>query len=120
MSDKCDRCGRKMRVGMFPFCKGDPADHGDTRKHFPFKAYDVEVDGAVFRIDSIQAASKIERESMQRYRNGEGAPVVFRAFHQDSSNATVNVFGSPDFPKFSTRNRKGEPYITVRKSRSEP
>ncbi len=24
----CERCGRELQVGDFPFCKGRPADHG--------------------------------------------------------------------------------------------
>jgi len=24
----CDKCGAELRVGMFPFCKGNPSDHG--------------------------------------------------------------------------------------------
>lgn len=24
----CEKCGGELRVGMFPFCKGNPSDHG--------------------------------------------------------------------------------------------
>jgi hypothetical protein len=23
----CDKCGAELRIGSFPFCKGNPADH---------------------------------------------------------------------------------------------
>lgn len=24
----CERCGLELQIGMFPFCHGDPMDHG--------------------------------------------------------------------------------------------
>ena len=110
---KCDSCNKTVEIGDWPYCP-----HGSTRSHRIFKAYDVEIDGGIYHIDSIQTATKIENESMKMYRDGRGAPVVLRAFHQDHSNMGVNVFGAPPRPKFSTRNpRTGKPYITVKKGR---
>jgi hypothetical protein len=110
---KCDDCGKKLAIGDFPFCP-----HGSTLPHRPFKAYDVEIDGGIYHIDGIHTATKLENESMKMYRDGRGAPVVLRAFHQDHSNLNQNVFGAPKFQKFSTVNpRTGKPYITVKKGR---
>lgn len=27
-TEKCDKCGSEYGIGDFPFCKGDPKDHG--------------------------------------------------------------------------------------------
>lgn len=27
----CEKCGYDIQIGDFPFCKGDPADHQNTR-----------------------------------------------------------------------------------------
>ena len=45
-------------------------------------------------VDSLHTLHRIERDSEQRYRNGEGEPLRFRAAHQDRSNLDVNSFGT--------------------------
>lgn len=85
----CQDCGGEMQIGSWPFCP----DHSAANPHRPFKPFYFE--GTL--IDSIQAASKIERESMKRYRNGEGQPYVFRAFHQDNSNRDRNTLESEGY-----------------------
>lgn len=44
-------------------------------------------------IDSLNKLRQVERESEQLARNGEGQVVRFRAYEQDRSNLSVNVFG---------------------------
>lgn len=44
-------------------------------------------------IDSMHTLRKIERESEQRYANGEGEPLRFRVYNQDHSNMDTNSFG---------------------------
>lgn len=96
MSDTiCDICGHSLSIGDFPWCP-----HGTTRSHRPFKPFEFE--GQV--IDSIQAANRIESESMRRYRNGEGQPYVFRAFHQDNSNRDRNTLESEGYRQRQRRN----------------
>ena len=46
-------------------------------------------------VDSFKAMRKLEAESDQQARNGEGQPIRFRALHQDKSNMDRNTFG-PD------------------------
>jgi hypothetical protein len=41
-------------------------------------------------IDSLAKLRKVERESEQRYRNGEGRPMAWRAYSQDRSNRDVH------------------------------
>jgi hypothetical protein len=113
VSDRCEKCAKVVKIGDHPFCP-----HGSTLRYRPFIPYDVEIDGGVYRIDGIHTATKLENESMKMYRDGRGAPVVLRAFHQDHSNMNQNVFGAPPRPKFSAVNpRTGKPYITVKKGR---
>jgi hypothetical protein len=45
-------------------------------------------------IDSLHKLRAVERDSEQRYRNGEGEPLRFRAWAQDRSNKDSNAFGS--------------------------
>lgn len=44
-------------------------------------------------IDSLHKVRQIERDSEQRYRDGEGEPLRFRAFSQSASNRDVGSFG---------------------------
>ena len=75
-------------------------------------------------VDSFPAMRRLEAESDQQARNGEGQPIRFRALHQDRSNMDRNTFG--DGPaerptaegksKFgfqgATRRLPGEPEVT--------
>lgn len=45
-------------------------------------------------IDSAHKRRQIEQDSEQRYRNGEGEPLRFRADHQNASNMDQNSFGA--------------------------
>lgn len=31
--EKCEKCGREIEIGLFPFCRGNPADHGAFRQY---------------------------------------------------------------------------------------
>lgn len=44
-------------------------------------------------IDSLTKLRKIEHDSEQRYRDGEGEPMRFRAWTQESSNMDRSAFG---------------------------
>src|SRR6185436_19841507 len=44
-------------------------------------------------VESTAQMRKIERESEQQARNGEGQPLRFRALHQNRSNLGDNTFG---------------------------
>lgn len=110
----CDLCGTEVEIGQWPagWCKGNASAHGPSR-HTPFPAQEVEVNGQKYVIDSLQAAERVERESMQAYREGRGQPVVFRAFHynNDGKHYDSNSFGSgpaKDPREFLYNQRKGK------------
>lgn len=63
-----------------------------------FRKFTVDVDGRPTEIDSLHTLRRVERESEQRYRNGEGEPLHFRMWHQDRSNRDVNTFGEAPTP----------------------
>ena len=94
--DICDFCGSPITVGTFPACGGDPTRHGPIRTS-RFQEIEVELDGQVHRITSIQDANRLERESWARYNSFDkqgkrrGAPYVFRGFHQNESNQDRNA-----------------------------
>jgi hypothetical protein len=108
--DLCEKCQRPWETGMFPFCKGNPADHGAHLKHSPFPSF--EVDG-VGEISSITQLREVEHSSMEAFKEGRGQPLIFRAFSQDNSNRDQNVFGRPD------QGAKKRPNIQLRRTRGE-
>lgn len=55
---------------------------GDTERHSRLET-----------IDSLHTMRKIERDSEQRFRNGEGEPMRFRMLSTDRSNKDVGSFG---------------------------
>lgn len=70
----------------------DARSDGGTGKGF--QKFTVDVDGHPTEIDSLHTLRRVERESEQRYRNGEGEPLRFRMWHQDHSNREVSAFGT--------------------------
>lgn len=78
----CEICKKTVNVGDWHLCP-----HDSTKPSTPFKSFEFE--GQI--VNGIQDANRIERESMQRYRNHEGAPIVFREFHQNRSNIDRNT-----------------------------
>lgn len=106
--EPCEKCGELVSIGDHPFCP-----HGRGQSHRPFKSFSIEHEGRTYEVSGIQSASKMERESMARYRNGEGAPIALRDFHQDHSHKG-NVFGrSPQVPH-NNRNSRGQKFVTKR------
>lgn len=62
---ECNRCGTELEIGMFPFCRGNPADHGTIFRKtsgFPFEARHITPDGKSMTIDSLQHLRKVEKE----------------------------------------------------------
>jgi hypothetical protein len=76
--------------------------------------FSIDVGHGPIRLRSISEIRAFERESHQRYANGEGAPYNLRAFSQDDSNRDRNTFGESPRVPFSTRNRRGQPFVTRR------
>lgn len=57
-------------------------------------------------IDSLHKLRKLERESEQQARNGEGQPLRFRAYSQNRSNMQDNTFGPDPASRPSTAGKK--------------
>ncbi len=91
-----------------------------TNRKNSFQAFSADIDGKVIQFDSLKAVRDYERESANRARNGEGQPVVFRAFSQDPSRQDVNTF-SGDYrrPAIQRFNHRGVP-LEVRRSMTDP
>lgn len=68
--------------------------HTDGATNQSFQKFSVDVDGTRVEVSSLHQLRRIERESEQRYRNGEGEALRFRLWNQDESNRDVNTFGS--------------------------
>jgi hypothetical protein len=112
----CERCGKHLEVGDFPFCRGTPADHVTSRRQL-FKKVSVEIDGVTHEISSIQDANRLEREYARRAASDPSvAPVAFRAFHQSQSNQDANCFG-PSPQQAISKQRRAE---AIRHGAREP
>lgn len=87
--ENCPKCGTELVIGSFPFCKGDPADHGATYAKTAIFPYTVNhVDGKPMVIESLQHLRKVEKQY----------GVVFSAFSHASTNNLDPV--SKDLPRF--------------------
>lgn len=98
----CAACsGESCAVYMeaIPFCRFDLSTDGEGGKagqkftihrQVPTRDGLVQVEEV---IDSAHARRQIEKDSEQRYRDGEGEPIRFRMDHQSRSNMDRNSFG---------------------------
>lgn len=87
----CPRCGGLM-TWVIPRLNTDLKTDGDGGKGFQkFHARDGH--NQLVEIDSLHKLRQVERESEQLARNGEGQVIRFRAYEQNHSNMSVNVFG---------------------------
>lgn len=86
---KCGLCGIKLEVGMFPFCRGNPANHGRSSisktSIFPFTV--SHVDGKPMQIESLQHLRKVEKDY----------GVAFSAFSKANINDTDPLRDPPTY-----------------------
>lgn len=112
MSDSCEKCGHVWEIGSYPYCKGNPSDH-IARSRGRFAPVEVDL-GSLGKhtIGSIQDADRLTRMA-----RGKGQEISLRAFENEPSNQDRNSMGENPQPKFSTRNRRGVPFVTRRGDR---
>jgi hypothetical protein len=105
--------GAQSRPPLCPAC-------GNRMTWRPQAAFDLRTDGspafAKFTtydghnnpvvVDSLHAVRKLERESEQAYRNGEGQPLVFRAWSQTRGNRLDPTLGEPAAPALSAAGKR--------------
>ncbi len=84
----CPDCGARM--DWIPQAAFDVRSDGEGGKGF--QKFSVDVDGRPVEIDSLHTLRRVERESEQRFRNGEGEPLRFRGYSQDHSNIDRSSF----------------------------
>lgn len=113
----CPDCGQPMT-----WIPAAPALHYGSVKTAAFKAFDTtDGRGNPVHIDSLAKLRRIERESEQAFRNGEGQPMVFRAWAQDRSNRDAPTlsrsYDGGEHPTAEAKHRFGS---TLRKSAAEP
>lgn len=65
-------------------------------------------------VSGLSGIRKLERETEQAYRNGEGQPMRWRAYSQDRGNQYENSFG-PDPSQKPTRTTVRGEKLTVRR-----
>lgn len=106
----CQECGQVLVDINVPIAigatEGAPLHCGRKMNWIPFtRAMDIgAVKGAGFKgftcrdgrgnrveVDSLHTMRRIERESEQAYRNGEGEPIVFRRWANTDSNKDVHT-----------------------------
>jgi len=85
----CPTCGQPMT-----WVAAAPALHYGDVKGAAFRAFDTtDGRGQPVHIDSLAKLRKVEKEAEQAFRNGEGQPMVFRAWSQ--TQASDNRLDSP-------------------------
>jgi len=89
------RCQGRLEIaprpGDFAIDAKEPFQRFTVHRQVPTKAGLVHVEET---IDSVHKLRGIERDSEQRYTDGEGEPLRFRAWNQDRSNRDVGSFGT--------------------------
>ena len=88
----------------------------------PFQEFEAR-DGQnnLVTVDSLHKLRQIEADSEQRYRNGEGQPIVWRRWSQDASNRDVHAL----HPKWDAGEHPDPAWVkkhgaSLRRSASEP
>jgi hypothetical protein len=78
----CESCGQPMA-----WVAAAPAVHYGSVKTCAFKAFDTtDGRGNPVHIDSLRKLRQVEKDSEVAYRNGEGQPLVFRAWANTKGN----------------------------------
>ena len=107
----CELCQETIEVGDWPaeMCKGKG---GHKMSHHRFTPVEVDL-GKLGKhtVNSFADFARLERKHLKE----TGQEVSFRAFNNRVSNQDSNSMGEGPAPKkFSTRNRRGQPFITQR------
>lgn len=137
---RCDRCGQILVDIYVPVAVGAtagaplhcgtktswiaaaPAVHYGSVKTCAFKAFDTtDGYGQPVHIDSLQKLRKIEKDSEQAFRNGEGQPLVFRAWANTKGNkldsALHKTWDGGEHPTPEAKHRFGS---TLQKGATDP
>lgn len=99
-----------------------PAVHYGSVKTAAFKAFDTtDGRGNPVHIDSLRKLRQVEKQSEQDFRNGEGQPLVFRAWSQTKGNkidsALHKSLDGSEQPTAAAKHKFGS---TLRKSAEAP
>lgn len=111
-------CGRKTS-----WVAAAPAVHYGSVKTAAFKAFDTtDGRGNPVHIDSLAKLRKVEKESEEAFRNGEGQPMVFRAWSQNKGNKLDSPLhpGGMDGGEHPSDEGKRKFGSAIRASRDEP
>ena len=87
---RCTQCDTPMEMAPQEMRLDLKSDGGTDQS---FQKFSISVDGKPVLIDSLHKLRQVEKESEQRYRNGEGEPIRFRMWNQTASNKDVHTFG---------------------------
>lgn len=115
---ECTACGKIQRdvVTVWP---ARPSCCGVTMEWLPggghvdsFSPFETEVGDTRVLVCSLHQARAIERDAERATANKEGQPMIFRHLSQDRNNMDCNVFGPPPNQNLTTRDSRGNPYVT--------
>lgn len=94
----CPDCGAPMEwIPQAAFDMKTDGEGGRGFQKFEVSRLVPTKDGQVQvteQIDSLHRLRQIEKDSEQRFRNGEGEPLRFRGYAQNRSNMDVGSFGT--------------------------
>lgn len=92
----CERCGIELEIGMYPYCRNNPADHGTVYSKtaaFPFTVNHV--DGKPMVIESLGHLRSVEKKY----------GVVFSAFSKSNERDLDPI---RDLPRYREHGRDYE------------
>lgn len=99
----CPRCretaGRTLVLPMDVIPPRVTVDALEPMQEFAVTVEDGNGGWKVETIDSLTKLRKVEAESEARARNGEGRPMVWRDYSNDTSNRDVHTLGKTDQPR---------------------
>lgn len=88
--------GQEVRVPEICPCGAAMVFAPTCSAHDLFQNFEIDYGDGLKKISSLTELRRIEAESMKKFANGEGAPLIWRDLSQDHSNRDRNVFtGTP-------------------------
>jgi hypothetical protein len=109
-------CGQPMKWRMSVFGYEEPAPRFGSAPAIDFNQTRGRIApiGDGIAVNSLHDIRRIERESEQRARNGEGQPLVFRKYAQDRGNLHTSTLGENPSHKPRLTDSRGRQKISIR------
>lgn len=117
---KCDDCDSWLAIGDWPIC---PHGRGAPRLDLLDTPFEVSHEGVTYTMSTLGDVRRLERQSEERARGGEGQQINWRDFSNDRSNRERNSLGENprqhSLKELQSRDAKGRPRISHRATKGD-